>query len=417
MSDRPRYLLDTEALIRAFRSDGPARELLQRGMVRDMSFVTSTTVLDELDDVLARPKFGVARSDREAIRTVLIRAADEVAIFEEHEASRHVPRDPGDDHVVEAALRTEADVLVTHDDAFDEVAGSPFQVMEDGAACQALRDGFPYGDLRLQAPQEREELARALGRSVAASPRRAAYDLLVSATSDVIFEAGDGGLMWAALGSSHACDLVTDLVANAGPGLLVDLRDGGSYDYLSGTRSDIGRRGAAPALDIIWYSSDRAAAEADAEPHVPTISDYGWSDDHRHRVVLAGLLLVIVPVEGPEGEPDVRGLFPVSEPLAVPPLIDNAYRITTPGRAGEDLTVLALDPAGFTSSTWTWLAGGPSSFIATTALDHAALQRLFLAADLAAQIRGLPIPDPAVLQQTLPARLHPLITSGRTDRA
>src|SRR5207247_4493716 len=117
----PRYLFDNESLIRAFRSDGPGRELLQRGMVRDLSLTTSTTILDELDEVLARAKFGISPRDRAEIRRLLLLAADDVTDFEEREASRHVPGDPGDDHVVEAAVRTSADALVTKDTDFVEV--------------------------------------------------------------------------------------------------------------------------------------------------------------------------------------------------------------------------------------------------------------------------------------------------------
>lgn len=411
MTDRPRFLLDTEALLRAFRSDGPARELLQRGMLRDVSLVTSSTILDELDEVLARPRFAVPSNERETVREVVLRAADDVAIFDEAEAPRHVPRDPGDDHVVEAALRTRAGVVVTFDGAITELTDVPFRVLADGPACEALRREAPFGELRLLSPEEQARLRKELSRSLGGdeTPRLGAYEHFRAATEHIQTEEQKDGILSAVLAPADGCGLITDLIASCGPGLLVDLRDGGSYDYVSGARYDLPGRGAPPSLDIIWYSSDRAATEAMAEPNGPTISDFGWTDEHRHRVVLAAVLLIVVPVRGANGEADIRGLMPVAEPLSTPPPIENDYRIAASGRFGEDLTVRSLDPAGFNSTTWTWLAGGPCSLLTQTALERQGLHRVFLSADAAAQGSGLPIPRPEVLEELLPSRFHPLI--------
>lgn len=410
MTDRLRFLLDTEALLRAFRSDGPARELLQRGMLRDLSLVTSSTILDELDEVLARPRFAVPPGERGTIREVVLRAADDVAIFDEADVPRHVARDPGDDHVVEAALRTGAGVVVTRDSAIRDLTDVPFEVLAEGPACEALRRDT-FGELRLPTPRAQARLRTELSRSagIGATLRLGAYERLRSGTEHVKTEELENGIHWGVLGAADGCVLIADLIAHGGPGLLLDHRDGGSYDYVSGSRYDAPAWGGPPALDIIWYSSDRATVEAVTEPDAPAIADFGWPDEHRHRVVLAGVVLVVVPVRGPDGEADIRGVLPVAEPLAPPPPIDTDYRLTILGRHGEDLSVRSLDPGGFSASTWAWLAGGPCSWLTATALEHEGRTRVFLAADAAAKRSGLPIPRPEVLEQLLPTRFHPLI--------
>ncbi len=411
MRERPRYLLDTEALIRAFRSDGSARELLQRGMVRDLSLTTSTTILDELDDVLARPKFGIAAADRTEVRRLLLLAADEVADFEEREAPSHVPSDPGDDHVVEAALRTGADVLVTMDPDFGEVADPPFRVLADGEGCEIFRQGMPYGELALLSPRDQQAQRRRLASSRKGrdSLRRAAYEPFGDLTDTNTLTDVSAKVSAGLLGPAETAELATELIRSCGQGLLLDTRDGGSFDYLSGTRYDVPVSGAPAALDLIWYSSGRAQAEEIARPEAPTVSDFGWADDHRHRVVLAGGILVVAAVPGPEGEPDVRFLVPVAEPLVAPPKIRNDYRITYTGRNGTSLHVVSLDPAGFSSSTSTWLPGGPSAILIPTALPRDALHIAFLTADRASRDFGLPVPPPAILEAELPQEFHDMI--------
>jgi putative PIN family toxin of toxin-antitoxin system len=411
VTERPRYLLDTETLIRAFRSDGPARELLQRGMVRDLSLTTSTTILDELDEVLARPKFGIAPGDRSEIRRLLLVAADEMADFEEADAARHVPSDPGDDHVVEAALRTRASLLVTKDPDFKEVTDPPFGVLGDGEACEHFRKGVPYGHLLLLSPQDQQAQRRRLASSRTGGDglRRGAYDSFRELTSSFALTDVSEEASACLLGPEETAELATGLVRACGQGLSLDIRDGGNFDYLSGTRYDVPSADAPAALDLIWYSSERARAEAIAQPKAPTVANFGWADDHRHRVVLAGGILVVAAVRGPEDEPDLRLLVPVAEPLAATPKIKNDYRIAYTGRSATSLHVVSLDPAGFSSSTSTWLAGGPSAILTPTALPPDALIIAFLTADRASRGFGLPVPLPAVLEAELPDEFHDMI--------
>jgi len=384
-------------------------------MVRDLSLTTSTTILDELDEVLARPKFRIPGDERSEIRRVLLLASDDVAIFDESEAPRHVPGDPGDDHVVEAALRTSAEVVVTMDPDLGGLKGVPFEILGDGLACERYRSGVPYGETVLLSPDEQRAQRRRLFRSRGSEGnlRRAAYVPFREMTRGISVDEIVPGAVGGFLSPVEASELATDIVRTCGQGLVLDIRDGGSFDYLSGVRFDAPGASASPALDLIWYSSGRAQAEAITQPEAPTISDFGWPDEHRHRVVLAGGVLIIAGVRGPDGEDDVRFLALVGEPLSATPRIKNDYRLTYTGRNGTTLHVVAMDPAGFTSSSSVWLPGGPCAVLSPTPLPRDALDVAFLTADQAAQKFGMPIPPPELLEAELPEEFQTLIVRPR----
>lgn len=378
-------------------------------MLRDLSLLTSSTILDELDDVLARPKFGISSRDRAQLRQLLLLAADDVALFDEADAPRWVPSDPEDDHVAEAAFRTAAGVLVSADLAFREILDPPFRVMNAGQACETYRRGTPYGRTRLLSLEERRDQATRLSSETTPGwgPRRAADALLREVTQGLDYEEVEEGVRAACCDPVETAELSTELVERCGTRLVVDLRDRGNFDFASGTRYDVPEADAPVALDLIWYSSERAQIEAIEHPGIPTIADFGFADDHRHRSVLAGGLVLVLEIEGPDGEPDVRFLTPVSEPLAPTPDIRADHRASHADQT--EMSVISLDPAGFSSAISAWLPGGPSAILAGTALPHDLLQASFLLADRAAHLFGLPIPPPDLLADRLPSRFHELI--------
>lgn len=378
-------------------------------MLRDLSLLTSSTILDELDDVLARPKFKIPSKDRAQLRRLLLLAADDVAHFDETNAPRWIPSDPGDDHVAEAAAQTAAGVLVSRDLDFREIPELPFSVMSDEEACEVYRSGTPYGRTRLLSPEERRDQAARLSSATTPEwgPRRAADALLREITQGLDYEEVVEGVRAAYFSPVETAELSTELVERCGTRLVVDLRDQGNFDFASGTRYDVPKADAPVALDLIWYSSERAQIEAIEHPGIPTIADFGFADDHRHRSVLAGGLVLVLDIEGPDGEPDVRFLTPVSEPLAPTPDIRAEYRASYADQT--EMSVISLDPAGFSSATSAWLPGGPSAILAGTALPHDLLQASFLLADRAAHLFGLPIPPPDLLADRLPSRFHELI--------
>ncbi len=394
MTARPRLLFDTEVLLRAVRSDGPSRELLQSGMIRDLTLCTSTTILDELDDVLARPRFGIAARDRLSIRQMLLVTADEIAIFDGAEAGAYVPGDPGDDHVVEAALRTRAEAIVSQDRALRRATLPDVRVISPEMACQQLREGRPYGatTLMTMADQRRqhEQLCNLAGPG--RGPRPGADRIFRELTEGLPYESAGKDVLAAVLDPATTVELATDVVTQCGAGMLLDTRHGTSFDYVAGIRHDAPGRGGLVPMDVIWYSSDRAQLEAIANPDLLSATDYGFLDEPRHRFVLAAGIVVVVGVSGPEGEPDSRWLCLLDEPLAPVPSSSNAYRRLVELTPHEAVRVTALDPAGSSTSLDVWLHGGPSGLLLPSAPSPYAIDAAFRVCDRIAARHRLPAP-------------------------
>lgn len=387
MTARPRCLLDTEAVLRAWRDDGPARELLQLGMVRDIALCTSTTVLDEVDAVLARPKFRATALQRQALRRTMLVAADEVAVLDAADAPRRSP-DPGDDHVVESALRTRTDLVVSANVRDLLVPGCGYRVLEAGPACRHVREGGPYGRTdRLDSSQQRRQEAE-LALLGGGERRLGADDRLRTLTGDLAFEPIAASIRVAPLSPSGTVELAAEAVRRAGTGLAFDARSGVRFDFVSGTWTDVpGRAGTVP-LDLVWYSSDRAAAEAIEDPGSPTIADLGFADESRYRLLLAGGMVVLIDRPGPFGEPDVRALVLVAEPLLPVPPTATPFRVVASG--GGLISSRTRDPAGFVADLSVSHRGGPEGVLSATPLGHRDLGTVFGIADDVAATLGWP---------------------------
>src|SRR5712692_1129944 len=97
-------------------SGGPAevRRALERG---DFTLVTSRPMLEELADVLARPriagKYGISPEDVADLVVLLVEKAHIVEVS----GSLRLCRDPDDDVVLETAVNGQADVIVSRDEA------------------------------------------------------------------------------------------------------------------------------------------------------------------------------------------------------------------------------------------------------------------------------------------------------------
>ena len=94
---------------------GPAevRRALERG---DFTLVTSRPMLEELAEVLARPriadKYGITAEDIADLVALLVEKADVVEVS----GSVRLCRDPDDDMVLETALNGKAEVLISRDE-------------------------------------------------------------------------------------------------------------------------------------------------------------------------------------------------------------------------------------------------------------------------------------------------------------
>lgn len=112
-----RVVLDTNVWVSALLNPRgyPARVLTALAAAR-FTLVISAPLLDELAEVLARPriarKYGVTQTDIEELVTLLRDCGVEVAVT----GSVHLCRDPDDDIVLETAFRGKADTMVSRDE-------------------------------------------------------------------------------------------------------------------------------------------------------------------------------------------------------------------------------------------------------------------------------------------------------------
>ena len=112
-----RLVLDTNVVASALLWDGPPRRLLRAGREETIRLFTSSPLLAELTDILARPKFA------KKISASLL-SIDEIvglyAVLAGVVRPANVPRlasDPDDDVVIGTALAAKAEYLVTGDRA------------------------------------------------------------------------------------------------------------------------------------------------------------------------------------------------------------------------------------------------------------------------------------------------------------
>ena len=105
-----RVLLDTNVLVSGILFRGVPRALLDRAIRGELDLVTSTALLDELEEILAR-KFEFSLQLTRATRAELESLAEVVVPTEVPSVSR----DPDDDLVLAAAAVGQAEVIVTGD--------------------------------------------------------------------------------------------------------------------------------------------------------------------------------------------------------------------------------------------------------------------------------------------------------------
>ncbi len=112
-----RVVLDTNTVISGIFWGGHPRQILEMARSGTISICTSQALLDELLDVLNRPKF-VARITTIVNLTAEELVADYAALAEiiaVRTVERVVPDDPDDDQVIACAVEAEASYIVSGD--------------------------------------------------------------------------------------------------------------------------------------------------------------------------------------------------------------------------------------------------------------------------------------------------------------
>lgn len=110
-------VLETNVLISSFvRPEGLPGEIREMGLAGKFEPCTSRQLLDEVRDVLTRPKLlkGL-KYDRESLEQMLSQLQPAGPHVEFLDVHRVVPNDPDDDIVVATAIATGASVIVSGD--------------------------------------------------------------------------------------------------------------------------------------------------------------------------------------------------------------------------------------------------------------------------------------------------------------
>jgi uncharacterized protein len=118
-----RYVFDTNVIVSAlvFGSGNPSQAL--RYALNEGEILLSLDLLDELRDVLGRPKFDrfITREERDEFLTALVTRATLVEMIEKIQGCR----DPKDDKVLELAVNGQAEYIVSGDQ--DLLVLNPFR--------------------------------------------------------------------------------------------------------------------------------------------------------------------------------------------------------------------------------------------------------------------------------------------------
>lgn len=123
MTSRDRVVVDTNALVSRLLLPDSVPGRVVRKVVDEGRLLISEATMEELADVLSRPKFDryVTLEDRQQFLRLLGRVADWVPVLFNVQACR----DPRDDKFLALALSGETDVIITGDP--DLLTLHPFQ--------------------------------------------------------------------------------------------------------------------------------------------------------------------------------------------------------------------------------------------------------------------------------------------------
>jgi len=112
------YVLDTDVLVAAFRSDtGASRKVLEAARTRRFNLLLSVPLMLEYEAVLTRPEhLAASRATIEDVSAVLDELASVTRRVELVIRTRPLLSDPNDEMVLETAINGRADAIVTFND-------------------------------------------------------------------------------------------------------------------------------------------------------------------------------------------------------------------------------------------------------------------------------------------------------------
>ena len=134
-----RVVLDPGVLVSAILSrSGPPSRILDAWRDGEFDLLVSPLLLDELEDVLLRPRF-VEYATSEQVRAYVDGLAVEGVAFDDPGDPPRVTRDPDDDYLFALAVAAGADFLVSGDKHIASVPDPPCAVLSPRALLDRLR--------------------------------------------------------------------------------------------------------------------------------------------------------------------------------------------------------------------------------------------------------------------------------------
>ncbi len=132
-----RIVLDTNVVVSALIWGGVPRQLLDLGRDSRTTFFTSSLLLNELADVLARDKFASLLAAQDITPTFLMQRYGMLANLVKPQPIERTVCDIDDDAVIATALAAQADVIATGDS--DLLVLHPWQGIQILNAADALQ--------------------------------------------------------------------------------------------------------------------------------------------------------------------------------------------------------------------------------------------------------------------------------------
>jgi putative PIN family toxin of toxin-antitoxin system len=133
-----RVVLDPGVLVSAIlTSTGPPAQILDRWRDGEFDLVISPKLLDELEDVLLRPKFREVASGDE-VRAYVGALAGGGVLMRDPEQIPAVTADPGDDYLVALAIGAKANLIVSGDKDLTDLVDPPVPVLTPRALLERL---------------------------------------------------------------------------------------------------------------------------------------------------------------------------------------------------------------------------------------------------------------------------------------
>ena len=133
-----RVVLDANVLVSALISPaGPPREIVQAWTDERIELVVSAALVDEMTDVLARPRFRRWVSTEVAAEFITGLAQDALLV-EDAPPQPVVSADPDDDYLVTLACATRADYLISGDRHLLALADPVAPVLTPRQFCELL---------------------------------------------------------------------------------------------------------------------------------------------------------------------------------------------------------------------------------------------------------------------------------------